>query len=482
MAGVISAASSPEPELRLEALALIGHLSDPPPSLRPLLAASIKDSDPELRQAAASAWLKLRMPIGDEVKALLADSSDEVRRTAIKLVGLMPKGPAQIEILSRLFEERKKAGNETIGNLADVLETAASAGSAGLNLVNSYLVSNAPLEKGEVEALGKHAKELRRGLLARLEQAQPGSPALRAHQEKTRRAILRVLSRLNNEPGIRSRLIAFATGASEEENRVAASEALLASGSDVGRLMPVLMIAGVNAKAKMWLDEALNEIHPSRYYRGGYYAPGYRPEHGGHGYSGSGYGGHGAGWGGSGYVRPTAYVAGPRLPVFPWPPPAGFKKTIIPSSLLAENTNTLGQVYDQLVQALSRDAGFEWGLFGNVPSGFALIARMERIGSDGKPYPGQARWCTAGEPYLSFRDFLGNLFFEKPGYFRVIAFVVTDDANFGSEELSEASARRVRICDHARRSAVGAIRLKTEPCRAGLHICTQEPRSNNKLG
>jgi hypothetical protein len=57
---------------------------------------------------------------------------------------------------------------------------------------------------------------------------------------------------------------------------------------------------------------------------------------------------------------------------------------------------------------------------------------MERIRPDGTPYPGQARWCTAGEPYISLRDLLGNLFFERPGYFRVIAFVVTHDANFGA--------------------------------------------------
>lgn len=93
--------------------------------------------------------------------------------------------------------------------------------------------------------------------------------------------------------------------------------------------------------------------------------------------------------------------------------------------------DTLGKLYDRLVTALSKaSSGFEWGLFGNVPKGFALVARMERIKDDGTPYPGPARWLSEGTPLITLSDFLGNLFFEKPGHFRIISFVVTDDVNF----------------------------------------------------
>jgi hypothetical protein len=127
---------------------------------------------------------------------------------------------------------------------------------------------------------------------------------------------------------------------------------------------------------------------------------------------------------------------GERLPKFPWPPPAGFKTQFISDSVLGRRPKTLGEVYDLLTSTLSRVDGFEWGLFGNVPGGFALLARMERIRQDGSPYPGQSRWATDGTPLLSFKDFLAHMFLDPPGYFRVIAFVVTDDVNFDSAALA----------------------------------------------
>ncbi|HYU35903.1 MAG TPA: hypothetical protein VEW48_27410 [Thermoanaerobaculia bacterium] len=52
---------------------------------------------------------------------------------------------------------------------------------------------------------------------------------------------------------------------------------------------------------------------------------------------------------------------------------------------------------------------------------------MERIERDGTPLPEPARWMKEGSPKLSLLDFLADLFFENPGYFRVIVFAVTSD-------------------------------------------------------
>jgi hypothetical protein len=71
--------------------------------------------------------------------------------------------------------------------------------------------------------------------------------------------------------------------------------------------------------------------------------------------------------------------------------------------------------------------GFEHGLFLGPTGGFALVARMERIKPDGTPFPEPARWLKEGSPKLSLMDLLVDLFFENPGYFRVIVFVVTSD-------------------------------------------------------
>jgi len=120
------------------------------------------------------------------------------------------------------------------------------------------------------------------------------------------------------------------------------------------------------------------------------------------------------------------------LPLFSWPNPPTpahiepFGQNI-PRSLLGGDAATLGAVYHRLVQALFEiDPAFESSVFG-VPGGFALLAKIERIREDGSPLPPPYRWTLGQIPPLSLSDYVGQLFFEKPGYFRELAFVVTDE-------------------------------------------------------
>ncbi len=126
------------------------------------------------------------------------------------------------------------------------------------------------------------------------------------------------------------------------------------------------------------------------------------------------------------------------LPPFPWPPPKyssiGKFGVEVPIQLIGNDTTRLYSVYLKLVNALKQiDPNFEQGLFG-VPGGFALLTKMERINEDGTPLPGKFRWVTGKIPPLSFTDYFGQLFFERPGYFREIAFVFTDKSNFGQSD------------------------------------------------
>jgi hypothetical protein len=57
----------------------------------------------------------------------------------------------------------------------------------------------------------------------------------------------------------------------------------------------------------------------------------------------------------------------------------------------------------------------------------------KRIRLDGTPLPGPARWLKEGSPVFNLIDFLGDLFFEKPGYFRVIVFAVTDETQINQD-------------------------------------------------
>jgi HEAT repeat protein len=132
------------------------------------------------------------------------------------------------------------------------------------------------------------------------------------------------------------------------------------------------------------------------------------------------------------------------LPPFPWPPPRyssiGTFGRDFERKLIGDDETTLGTIYQRLYDALTQcDSNFESGLFG-TPGGFALLSKMERIAQDGTPFPGKQRWVLGKIPPQSLSDLVSQLFLEKPGYFRVIAFVVTDEINFfdqGNDELPD---------------------------------------------
>lgn len=118
------------------------------------------------------------------------------------------------------------------------------------------------------------------------------------------------------------------------------------------------------------------------------------------------------------------------LPPFPWPaPPAPTDKGVsgrdFPREWLGKDDEPLSAVNDRLYQALQKaDRNFDSSLF-SVPDGFALLAKMERIREDGTPLPDPYRFKPGPIPPLNLLDYISRLFVEKPGHFRVIAFVVT---------------------------------------------------------
>jgi hypothetical protein len=142
------------------------------------------------------------------------------------------------------------------------------------------------------------------------------------------------------------------------------------------------------------------------------------------------------------------------LPTFPWPPPAPSASIVIPRSVvlrpwqdatlarelsealyvpaeLVLTTMASGDVRLAHVDAVLRLSlsygGYRQASYYAVPSGFALVARLERINEDGSSYPDAQRWDTAFEPMneFSLASYLRALFLAPPGYFRVIAFIVS---------------------------------------------------------
>jgi len=118
------------------------------------------------------------------------------------------------------------------------------------------------------------------------------------------------------------------------------------------------------------------------------------------------------------------------LPAIDWPPPAGFRVAELRQLTEMLSGRDQGAAREAIVQAIEgADVGFEWGLFRGPPRGFAIVARMEQVDEDGRPKPGRQRWITSEPAKLTPADFVADLFFQKPGYYRVVLFVVSDDNN-----------------------------------------------------
>lgn len=125
----------------------------------------------------------------------------------------------------------------------------------------------------------------------------------------------------------------------------------------------------------------------------------------------------------------AARPAAAPLPEFPWPPPEPSTRTELPNALFAvqgKATPSLAAVGAQLVGALERTRYFEYSYY-RAPGGFALVARLERMASDGAPLPEELRFLQPGsqEPF-SLAVYVTRLFFAPEGLYRQIVFVVSD--------------------------------------------------------
>lgn len=139
----------------------------------------------------------------------------------------------------------------------------------------------------------------------------------------------------------------------------------------------------------------------------------------------------------------TSLPAAPHsLPEFPWPPPAPSEQLLLPDEMFRRPgaaAPSLAAVGDRIVHAL-RVANYLEYSFYHAPSGFALVARLERMSPDGAPLPAEFRYVPpdAGEPF-SLTGYIRSLFFAPEGLYRLIVFVVTDQPFVTSETPVDAA-------------------------------------------
>ncbi|MEO0337621.1 MAG: hypothetical protein AAF242_00260, partial [Bacteroidota bacterium] len=104
----------------------------------------------------------------------------------------------------------------------------------------------------------------------------------------------------------------------------------------------------------------------------------------------------------------------------------------------------LGQV-DSLVSGGLNALGYRRHSYFSLPNGFAMLTPIEQIAEDGKSLPVPGRWqdYPAGNSFSGLLDYFRDLLIDNPGYFRIIAFTVTDKAYIDNnqEEITRASAR-----------------------------------------
>ena len=126
----------------------------------------------------------------------------------------------------------------------------------------------------------------------------------------------------------------------------------------------------------------------------------------------------------------------PTLPSFPWPPPAASGRVTLNPELFA-GSETLGKMANRLTTAL--DTGtYEYSFLG-APAGFVIVSRIERIEDDGTSMAVPLRWSLdVTQRGHSVSDILHGPFSAPEGYFRVLAFIVTD-VPFGLSDNSVTS-------------------------------------------
>ena len=158
------------------------------------------------------------------------------------------------------------------------------------------------------------------------------------------------------------------------------------------------------------------------------------------------------------------------IPRFPWPPPMASAFQRVARDLLVEENASrilLRDVERSLSDAFSQ-AGYGERNYYAVPGGFAMASSLEQINVDGSP--SRNRWAVEVDAVREFSlpGYLRALFNARPGHYRIIVFIVTD------EPLTQSNAR---VSSREARAWVrsGVVTLPREIAQREFtddHVCT----------
>ena len=141
----------------------------------------------------------------------------------------------------------------------------------------------------------------------------------------------------------------------------------------------------------------------------------------------------------------------------------------------------------QSIESAFQEAGYGEKSYYSVPGGFAMASQIEQINQDGSPKDSIDRWLeTPPIRKVSLAWYLNALFLARPGYYRVIVFVVTSkafpqrDAKVTSEESKQWVSSGLNklpeeIGNQEYSSAHSCTALIYEFKQAGKHAQLMEP-------
>ncbi len=115
--------------------------------------------------------------------------------------------------------------------------------------------------------------------------------------------------------------------------------------------------------------------------------------------------------------------------LFPWPPPMASSRIVLDDYRNWQHRfKSLGEV-DALIRHALVSTGYAGPSYFGTPNGFSLITQLEQIDGNGVPLNGPTRWSTkiAEMKRFSLVEYLKALVASQPGYYRVIAFIVSSE-------------------------------------------------------
>jgi hypothetical protein len=120
----------------------------------------------------------------------------------------------------------------------------------------------------------------------------------------------------------------------------------------------------------------------------------------------------------------------PKLPPFPVDPPFASTHMQLPPfpKMQARTPHSLGD-YDQAISGALEQLGYVTKGYFYYPGGFALATRLEQIKPDGESLNPPDRFSKLPPaPKLFSVDYLRHIFIPRTGYFRIIVFIITNQA------------------------------------------------------